>query len=75
MNPIIFSTLMSSGGCPVANVSNRTTTEWNTRDQSVFVQNLERCRSKYPNSPCLKLFKKTGIRSYRALCSKNHNRF
>jgi len=67
--------LMSSTGCPSTNITNRTHSEWNSRDQSVFVQNLERCRSKYPNSPCLKLFKKTGTRSYRALCSKNHNIF
>lgn len=41
---------------------------WTDRDSAVFTRSLTRCEEKFPNSPCLDRFMKTGEGRYQATC-------
>lgn len=56
-------------GCSVTMVENRTNA-WLRRDYSTLLASTERCRAKYPESPCVKLFRKHSFQGYHVLCGE-----
>ena len=56
--------------CPMVIIENKTN-EWIGLDEENLIIAKERCRTWYPNSPCLIKFIKVEDRTYRALCGGN----
>ncbi len=59
--------ILLATGCGQTVVENRTS-EWDRRDYTTLVTSSARCRDNYPQSPCVKLFRKHGYQAYHVLC-------
>jgi len=54
--------------CPKTEIRGDLTYGWDSYDQETLERSRTRCGEKYPSSPCVKVFTKTGKRSYQAIC-------
>lgn len=58
---------LSTSVCPATTIQNLTDT-WNKQDQTTYEGAIKRCGQLYPESPCLKLFRKKDATTYNAIC-------
>ncbi len=63
---IIFSVALS---CPAPHIVNKTKI-WNEEDKKTLSSATERCVLHYPDSPCLKIFRKSDEGIYQVVCGK-----
>lgn len=54
--------------CPITEIVNKTSYEWNKHDQETMIYCQKRCKYYYEDSQCLKKFFKIGKQDYYALC-------
>lgn len=54
--------------CQPPKLENKTKFPWNDFDKKTLKGAATRCGQKYPNSPCVKLFRKHGERDYSVIC-------
>ena len=54
--------------CPKTEIRGNLTYGWDSYDQETLQMAKIRCGEKYPSSPCVKVFTKTGKRSYQVVC-------
>lgn len=54
--------------CPETSMVNTSGYPWNDYDRSILTQTKRRCVQIYPDSPCVKMFKKWGKQDYSVVC-------
>jgi hypothetical protein len=59
--------------CPDTKMWNASKYPWNKHDYQMLDRTKIRCGQLYPNSPCVKLFRKYDFQSYSAICSHENN--
>lgn len=56
--------------CPVTKMQNITPFPWNDHDFNTLAFVKNRCVQIYPDSPCVKLFRKFGKQDYSVICGE-----
>lgn len=56
--------------CPPTKMENATTYPWNEFDMKTLKHVKTRCGQIYPNSPCVKLFRKWDKKDYSVICGR-----
>lgn len=69
MNPINL-TLIFALACPQVMMVNKTKQPWSEFDLKTLAKAKTHCSEIYPNSPCVKMFRKFGFQSYTVLCGR-----
>lgn len=59
--------------CPEPEMQNHTTQPWNADDLRILEHAKKNCASKYPHSPCMKVFRKVNILTYHVICGTNND--
>lgn len=54
--------------CPITKIENISGHPWNKHDQEVLEYVQKRCGQVYPDSPCVKLFRKREAQDYSVIC-------
>ncbi len=65
---MITAVVLLAAGCLNTSVENRTS-EWTRRDDTTLAVSQKRCEAKFPDSPCVKLFRKHSFQGYHVVCS------
>jgi hypothetical protein len=60
--------LLLALSCPVTKMQNTSGYSWNNYDRSELKYARKRCGEIWPDSPCLKLFKKYDKKQYSCIC-------
>lgn len=60
--------ILLAAACAPTTVENRTTENWTSRDQSHLVWAVRRCEERFPESPCVRSFRKNKPQGYRVIC-------
>jgi hypothetical protein len=63
--------LALSLACPKTLVENKSHLRWTHFDQHTLYASAYRCGRIYPESPCLKKFRKTGYHAHQVTCGQN----
>lgn len=62
--------LFLSLACPDTKIQNVSGLPWNQHDQETLDGAKKRCGELYPDSPCVKLFRKYAFQSYSVICGE-----
>jgi hypothetical protein len=60
--------------CPATKLQNTSLYPWDKEDKKYLATAKRRCGQLYPDSPCLKLFKKFDELSYIAICGEEEGK-
>lgn len=69
MIPAITFTVVSVLSCPNTTIVNKSG-DWTTQDRQAFASANQHCKEIYPDSPCLKEFRKMEEGIYEAICGE-----
>lgn len=70
---ILLALLELTLACPAVRMVNKTKEPWTEHDNKTLAYVQTQCKKRYPNSPCVKMFRKFGYQSYTVLCGKADN--
>jgi len=70
INALLITAMLS---CPQVKCQNFTTQPWTVDDIKIFKQWHRKCRIKYPEAPCLTLFRKSSMQSHSILCGTGND--
>lgn len=62
--------LLFTLSCPDTKMENASKEPWNAYDYSILEQTKHRCGELYPDSPCVKLFRKYNRKQYSVICGE-----
>lgn len=75
MNQLVTIILAAELFCAAPSVVNKSPYKLNNRDRYESVQASISCQERYPASPCLKCFWKTGPQNWLVVCARKSEKF